>query len=115
MKEKGVPMKFVRWIDVFLSNRLARVRFLDVTSIVRVMRHGLPQGSVQSPLLFLFFIDNLAKELPSETVNALFADDVNILATDRLKEEAVRKAQRTVDIVADWSRRWKLDLNASKE
>ena len=24
MEEKGVPMKFVRWIDAFLSNRLAR-------------------------------------------------------------------------------------------
>jgi len=114
MEEKGVPMKFVRWIDAFLSNRLARVRFQDATSLIRVMRQGLPQGSVLSPLLFLFFIDNLAKELPSSTLNALFADDVTILATDRSKEEATRKAQMTVDIVADWSRRWKLDLNASK-
>ena len=63
MEEKGVPMKFLKWIDAFLANRLARVRFQDATSKVRVMRQGLPQGAVLSPLLFLLFIDNLAKEL----------------------------------------------------
>ena len=114
MEEKGVPMKFLKWIDAFLGNRLARVRFQDATSKVRVMRQGLPQGAVLSPLLFLFFIDNLAKELPSETLNALFADDVTALATARTKEEAVHMAQKTVDIVAEWSRQWKLDLNATK-
>ena len=114
MEEKGIPMKFLKWISAFLGNRLARVRFQDATSKVRVMRQGLPQGAVLSPLLFLFFIDNLAKELPPDTLNALFADDVTALATARTKEEAVCIAQRTVDIVAEWSRQWKLDLNATK-
>ena len=115
MEEKGVPMKFLKWIDAFLANRLARVRFQDATSKVRVMRQGLPQGAVLSPLLFLFFIDNLAKELvDTTTLNALFADDVTALATARTKEEAVCKAQETVDIVGEWSRQWKLDLNATK-
>ena len=114
MSEQGVPMTFVRWLSAFLSNRLARVKFLGVSSKVRVMRQGLPQGAVLSPILFLFFIDNLAKELPDGTLNALFADDVNVLATRRNKEEAVLAAQQTVNIIAEWSRQWKLDLNASK-
>ena len=114
MDEKGVPMKFLRWLSAFLSNRLAKVRFQDCKSKTRVMRQGLPQGAVLSPLLFLFFIDNLTNELPEETVNALFADDANVLATESTKEEAAEMAQRTVNIIADWSRRWKLDLNATK-
>ena len=115
MEEKGVPMKFVKWIAGFLANRLARVRFQDATSKVRVMRQGLPQGAVLSPLLFLFFIDNLANELADTgTLNAMFADDVTALATARTNEEAVRNAQKTVDIVAEWSRQWKLGLNATK-
>ena len=96
MADKGIPMKFLKWIDAFLGNRLARVRFQDATSKVRVMRHGLPQGAVLSPLLFLFFIDNLAKELPSETLNALFADDVTILATERSKEDAALHRGRSI-------------------
>lgn len=107
-------MKFVRWLAAFLENRIARVRFGDAFSKVRIMRQGLPQGSVLSPLLFLFFIDNLAKEMPEETINALFADDVSILATENTKEEAEERAQLTVNIVTEWSRQWKLDLNASK-
>jgi hypothetical protein len=114
LEDKGVPMKMIRWIEAFLRNRTARVRFQDATSKARVMRQGLPQGAVLSPLLFLFVIDELAKELPTETLNALFADDVTVLATEDTKEEAERVAQRSVDIIAEWSRRWKLELNASK-
>ena len=114
MLDKGVPLKFVQWLASFLSDRLARVRFQGEISKVRVMRQGLPQGSVLSPILFLFFIDNLANELPEDTLNCLFADDVNALATARTKEEAERLAQRTVNIIVAWSERWKLDLNPSK-
>ena len=114
MEEKGVPMVYIRWLASFLSDRLARVRFQGEVSKVRVMRQGLPQGSVLSPVLFLFYIDNLARELPDDTLNAMFADDVNALATAGTKEEAQELAQISVNIVADWSRRWKLDLNASK-
>ena len=78
------------------------------------MRQGLPQGSVLSPLLFVLYINNLAKLLPEEATNALFADDVTTACTDRRKEEAERLAQRVVDIVVNWSEEWKLKLNSSK-
>ena len=114
MDEKGVPLKFLKWISAFLSDRHARVRFQNSHSKTRVMRQGLPQGAVLSPLLFLFFIDNLADELPDTTLNTLFADDVSAVATHRSKETAMEMAQQTVNVVAAWSREWKLDLNASK-
>ena len=64
------------------------------------MSQGRPQGSVLSPLLFLFYINSLAEIFPKDTVNALFADDVGILATAPIKA-ARAKAQKTVDIVSE--------------
>ena len=114
MEEKGVPMKIVRWLSAFLNNRLAKVHFQGTASKARTMRQGLPQGSVLSPLLFLFFIDNLANELPDDTLNAMFADDVCALATARSREDAQDAAQRTVNIISTWSQDWKLGLNVAK-
>ena len=112
--EQGIPLQFIRWLSCFLSNRVARVRLGDATSSARIMRQGLPQGAVLSPLLFVLYINNLAKLLPEEATNALFADDVTTACTDRRKEEAERLAQRVVDIVVNWSEDWKLKLNSSK-
>ena len=80
----------------------------------RTMKQGLPQGSVLSPLLFLFYINGLADLLPTENINALFADDVGILATAPTISEAEEKAQAAVDVVSEWSKQAKISLNATK-
>ena len=111
---KGIPLKFIRWLNCFLSDRQAKVRFADSTSKSRPMRQGLPQGSVLSPLLFILFVNNLAELLPEDALAAIFADDVTLLATNREKKLAEKEAQNLVDIVSNWSREWKLNLNADK-
>ena len=61
--DKGDPMLAVRWIHSFLLNRQAKVSLHGEESSSRRLRQGVPQGCVLSPLLFLFFIDNLAPGL----------------------------------------------------
>jgi len=61
MAEKGVPIDYVAWLNGFLQNRQAKVRLHGETSNSRKLHQGVPQGCVLSPLLFLFFIDNLAQ------------------------------------------------------
>ena len=85
------------------------------------MHQGVPQGCVLSPLLFLFFINNLAERLQSEDpeiaarlIIALFADDVTILSRNHSADLAQADAQWAVDVVAKWSTEWKLGLNTSK-
>ena len=80
MMQQGVPFSILKWIRAFLQNRTAAVKFNGTLSNTRQMKQGLPQGSVLSPLLFLFYINNLADELPETIVNSMFADDVAILA-----------------------------------
>ena len=121
MADRGVPLEYIKWINGFLLNRQARVRLNGVTSSSKDLRQGVPQGCVLSPLLFLFFINNLAEKLAeedseraNELVLSMFADDVTILARHRVREQAAANAQWAVNVIYEWSTEWKLGLNASK-
>ena len=46
-----------------------------------------------SPLLFLFYINNLVSSLNSNAAIALFADDVSILITARKKDAKILSSQ----------------------
>ena len=114
MLKTGIPPSFIRWIRSFLSNSRGRVQLFNVFSSSRRFTQGLPQGSVLAPLLFLFYINDLAATLNNDTVITLFADDVSILTTARKREDAEATAQSVVSSVVTWSQEWKLNLNAEK-
>ena len=86
----------------------------NVFSSSRRFTQGLPQGSVLAPLLFLFYINDLATTLNNDVVIALFADDVSILTTAHKREDAEATAQSVVSFVVTWSQERKVNLNAEK-
>ena len=71
----------------------------NVFSSSRRFTQGLPQGSILTPLLFLFYINNLASTLNDDVVIALFADVVSILILARKKEDAEPAAQSVVNSI----------------
>ena len=114
MLNTGIPPTFIHWIRSFLTDRRGRVQLFNVFSSSRRFTQGLPQGSVLAPLLFLFYINDLATTLNNDAVIALFADDVSILTTTRKREDAEATAQAVVSSVVTWSQEWRLNLNAEK-
>ena len=74
------------WFKSYLTERLQFVSILGFDSEKLVIKHGVPQGSVLGPLLFLIYINDLHKAiLNSETY--LFADDTNLLnISNKLKK-----------------------------
>ena len=114
MLNTGIPPTFIRWIRSFLIDGRGRVQLFNVFSSSHSFTQGLPQGFVLAPLLFLFYINDLATTLNDDAFIALFADDVSIFTTAHKREDAEVTAQLVVSFVVAWSQEWKLNLNADK-
>jgi len=64
LEEKGIPSIARRWIQSFMEERMAKIRFNRFSSEVTVVPLvGLAQGSPLSPILFDFFNSNLVDQL----------------------------------------------------
>ena len=114
MLNTGIPPTFICWICSFLIDCKGRVQLFNISSSSRKFNQGLPQDSVLAPLLFLFYIKDLAATLDNDTVIALFADYVSFLTTGRKREDAEATAQSLVNSVVTCSQEGKLNLNAEK-
>ena len=66
------------WFSSYLSRRTQYVSILGYTSDTLDVNHGVPQGSVLGPLLFLLYINDLHKAIYFSKVYH-FADDTNLL------------------------------------
>ena len=103
MLNTGIPLTFILWILSFLIYCRGHVQLFNVFSSSHRTTQGLPQGSVLAPLLFLFYINDLASTLNDDTVPALFDDDVSILTTSHKREDAEATTQSVVSSVVTWS------------
>ena len=114
MLNNGIPPTFIRWIRSFLNDHRGRVQLFNLFSSSQRFTQGLPQGYTLAPLLFLFYINDLASTLNDNAVIALFADDDSILTAAQKREDAEAAAQSVAISVVTWSQEWKLNLNAEK-
>ena len=103
MLDTGIPSTFIQWIWSFFNDRRARVQLFNVFSSSWRFYQGLSQGSVLAPLLFLFYINNLASSLNNDAVLALFANDASILTTAHKKEAAEAATQSVVNSFVIWN------------
>ena len=78
MSRYGIRGQIHDWFKSYLTDRLQFVSILGFDSKKQSIEHGVPQGSVLGPLLFLIYINDLNNTIKhSETF--LFADDTNLL------------------------------------
>ena len=101
------------WFSSYLSNRTQFVSILGFESDTKPMRHGVPQGSVLGPLLFLIYINDLHCSIKHSKVYH-FADDTNLLNISNSSKRLQKLVNADLKILYNWLLANKFSLNCDK-
>ena len=106
------------WFESYLMKRRQSVAINGTMSETAFTKHGVPQGSVLGPLLFLIYINDLHTCIKHSTVRH-FADDTNLLYSVKKKEQnrnrnIVRNLNTDLKSLNHWLLANKISLNSTK-
>ena len=101
------------WFKSYLSCRKQFVSLNGASSDVGKLEHGVPQGSILGPLLFLIYINDMPNIIPGAHF-ILYADDANIIITGKTIKEIDEKLELLLPKLKNWVRFSMLKLNTTK-
>ena len=97
----------------YLTGRKQYVSINGKKSSLRQIMHGVPQGSVLGPLLFLIYINDLPNSLLYSTAT-LFADDTCLLYSNPSLKSIEKALNIDLRRLFKWLCSNKISLNVSK-
>ena len=109
----GIRGNANKWFKSYLSNRRQLTEFNKVQSNYRNVQHGVPQGSILEPLLFLVHINDFQNCL-DQAHSIMFADDTNIFIKHKQIDIVYDQVQCELQNIASWLSANRLSLNADK-
>ena len=100
----------LKFIVVNLENLVVVVVVVEIADLLG----GVVQGSGLGPVLFLVFIDGLAKVLERfGVVTKFFADDVKVYLRIVKSDDCVI-LQKALDVISCWASDWQLKVSVEK-
>ena len=101
------------WFRSYLTDRSQKVVINGFESRSNIMKHGVPQGSVLGPILFLIYINDLNRCIKYSTTYH-FADDTNLLNISKDYLSLQRKVNYDLFSLHKWLTANKISLNDGK-
>ena len=116
----GIQGTALNWFTSYLHDRKQYVQFNNCNSTPSVITTGVPQGSILGPLLFIIYMNDIAK-VTDKFHFTLYADDTSLIepictfTTDlRNNTLASNAINQELKFITDWLCLNKLSLNAKK-
>ena len=113
MELYGLTGNALQLMNSYLSCRKQICQVNGVSSNVKSIGCGIPQGSILGPLFFLLYINDLPRCL-NQAIPRLFADDTNLTVAGESVELVERAMNRDLENVKTWLLANKLSLNVAK-
>ena len=112
LRQNGIEGKLLVWLNSYLSQRKQKVCIKSCFSGLKSIFAGVPQGSVLGPLLFLVYINDIAKHLLSLT--RLFADDSSLFYAAAHIADIAGIINHDLQLLTSWARQWLVTFNPLK-
>lgn len=111
----GIRGNILSWFKSYLCNRKQYTVVQNESSALQTITHGVPQGSILGPLLFLIFINDLPNS-SSFFKYILFADDSTLSTSFQLSNiiNTAKTINEQLNNVNNWLISNKICINASK-
>ena len=102
-----------QWFKSYLSDRKQYVSIDGFNSKEAIIEHGVPQGSVLGPLLFLLYINDLHTSIKNSCTYH-FADDTNLLGIGKSIKKIQKLLNKDLKQLMSWLLANKISLNKTK-
>jgi hypothetical protein len=112
LQKIGITGRELNWFSNYLTNRQQFTYLNGVSSSLREILNGVPQGSILGPLLFLLYINDLPD--CCNLFSILFADDTALGAADDDIARLNNKINTEFHLVCTYFRKNKLSLHPEK-
>ena len=103
----------LEWFRSYLHNRTQIVSVDGEVFDIRTVKHGVPQGSVLGPLLFLIYINDLHNSILHSKVYH-FANDTNLLHISSSYKKLQKNLNSDLKKLSNWLDANKISLNCTK-
>ena len=104
LKQYGIRGNIHSWFDSYLSNRKQYVEYNNLKSDAKTITHGVPQGSILGPLLFIIYMNDFSRS-SDLLFSILFADDILVLIEGTNFENISTILNIELENVNMWSKR----------
>ena len=109
----GIRGKLFNWFKSYLTNRTQYVQYGNSKSETKTITHGVPQGSILGPLLFILYVNDFSRA-SDLLFSILFADDTTVLIEGHEYRKLIETLNEELCKVDKWLQANKLTLNIRK-
>ena len=109
----GIRDQANNWFHSYLTQIVQFASVNRFNSLPYLISHGVSQGSIIDPLLFIIFINDLHKSI-RHTQMPQFSDNTNLLYINKSMKKINKHINHDLSLIVQWLRSNKINLNVDK-